>query len=79
MIKNDTNRNEASKGNNMNKREFIARGRINNNLIKCTDGEFHAPSQVGPGGWNVKVWGTKAGAARNGVAQELIDGIPAGE
>ena len=31
----------------------------------CTDGEFHAQTMCGPGGWCAKVYKTEAGARRN--------------
>lgn len=47
-----------------NKKGFVVRGSVNSNLILCDDGEFHAATQVGPGGWNAKIYKTESGARR---------------
>lgn len=41
---------------------YIIRSRLNPKMILCTDGEFHAEIQVGPGGWCAKVYKTERGA-----------------
>lgn len=44
---------------------YIVRSHINPKLILCTDGEFRAEQQVGPGGYSAKVFKTLIGARRN--------------
>jgi hypothetical protein len=43
---------------------YLVLGELNPKLILCTDGDFHAPSMVGPGGYCAKVYRTEAGARR---------------
>ena len=50
---------------------WIARGRINNKVIVCTDGEKHPETMVGPGGWSAKVWKTRTGAAKHGTPEKI--------
>ena len=44
---------------------YIVISNINPALILCTDGEFHAKSQCGPGGYCAKVYKTDAGARKS--------------
>lgn len=44
---------------------YLVLGAVNNNLVLCTDGEFHVKSVVGPGGYCAKVYKTEAGARRS--------------
>jgi nitrogen fixation protein FixH len=44
---------------------FIVRSNVNPALILCTDGEFHAQSQCGPGAWCAKVYKTSERAAKH--------------
>ena len=44
---------------------YLVLGMVNNNLVLCTDGDFHARSLVGPGGWSPKVYKTEAGAKKS--------------
>lgn len=44
---------------------YMVLGAVNNNMVLCTDGSFHARSQVGPGGWCAKVYRTEAGARKS--------------
>ena len=41
---------------------YLVRSGVNPALILCTDGEFHADAQVGPGGWCAKLYKTRRGA-----------------
>jgi hypothetical protein len=47
------------------KTSCMVRSGINPKLILCTDGEFRAEQQIGPGGYSAKVFKTLIGARRN--------------
>ena len=44
---------------------YLVLGAVNPKLVLCTDGEFHALSMVGPGGYCAKLYKTEAGAKRS--------------
>ena len=63
----------------MNTNGYVVRSDINPALVLCTDGKFHAESQVGPGGYCAKVYLTEAGARKHNpgrITEEIVNGAP---
>lgn len=40
--------------------------------VLCTDGEFHAKSLIGPGGWSAKIYKTETNAKKNNPGRVVI-------
>jgi hypothetical protein len=54
-------------------RKYLIRSRVNPALVLCTDGEFHAEVQVGPGGWCAKIYKTERGADASAAGRGTVE------
>ena len=63
---------------------YASRSLINRDSLLCQDGETHCRRFVGPGGYTLKTWKTRAGAERSQKAwiesgtREIVELTPEG-
>jgi hypothetical protein len=56
---------------------YIVRSLINRALILCTNGEWKPENMVGPGGFDAKVYKTKAGALKVRGGNVIVESVSA--